>query len=58
MTRRLQPSISIPTSWHCERNTSAAESPVAQSIFGLTLLAGLYAAVSPWVIGSTQQGVQ
>ena len=29
----------------------AAESVGAQAIFGLALLAGLYAAISPWVIG-------
>jgi hypothetical protein len=29
----------------------AAESSVAQTTFGLILLAGIYAAVSPWIVG-------
>lgn len=29
----------------------AAESMTAQTTFGLTLLAGIYAAISPWVVG-------
>lgn len=29
----------------------AAESGAAQATFGLTLLAGMYAAVSPWIVG-------
>jgi hypothetical protein len=33
------------------RYESAAETPVAQLVDGLTFLAGLYAAVSPWVLG-------
>lgn len=33
------------------RYEQAAETPTAQLVDGLTLLAGLYAAISPWVVG-------
>jgi hypothetical protein len=33
------------------RYERAAETPVAQIVDGLTFLAGLYAAISPWVVG-------
>jgi hypothetical protein len=34
-----------------ERYERAAESMTAQGTFGLTLLAAVYAAVSPWIVG-------
>ena len=34
-----------------ERYEQAASSPVAQATDGLSLLAGLYLAISPWVVG-------
>ncbi|MCW2898597.1 MAG: repeat protein [Streptosporangiaceae bacterium] len=34
-----------------EKYERAASSPVAQAVAGLTLLAGLYLAISPWVVG-------
>lgn len=35
------------------RYEEAAETPTAQVVEGLTLLAGLYLAISPWVVGFT-----
>ncbi|MGH8828887.1 MAG: SPW repeat protein [Jiangellaceae bacterium] len=36
-----------------ERYEKVAETPTAQSVDGLTFLAGLYLAMSPWVVGFT-----
>ncbi len=37
------------------RYEEAAETPTAQVVEGLTFLAGLYLAISPWVVGFTGQ---
>lgn len=37
------------------RYEEAAETPTAQVVEGLTFLAGLYLAISPWVVGFTSQ---
>jgi len=34
----------------------AAESPVAQLVDGLTLLSGIYLAISPWIVGFSNLG--
>ncbi|GAA4451487.1 SPW repeat protein [Phytohabitans houttuyneae] len=38
------------------RYDRAAETPTAQLVEGLTLLTGLYLAMSPWVVGFTDHG--
>lgn len=38
------------------RYDRAAETPTAQAVDGLTLLSGLYLAMSPWVVGFTDHG--